>query len=177
MTTRALIPVLAVSTLLALAACSSDPIHSDARAALGPETPGIPRGPYHRAGQPCLVCHGGQGPATMVLSVAGTVYQHDNSLVPFANAIVKVADSAGHTARTGTNCVGNFFFQPADFNPVFPIWVAISYGGQDLTMNTPIFRQGSCANCHRDPRGVSSAGHVYYKLSSSGFQFPPSGCP
>lgn len=166
-----------VWALLASTACTIDPVHQDAVAALGREKPGVPRGPLHRAGQPCLTCHGGAGPASTVLSVAGTIYQQDNARVPFANALIKLTDSVGHHIETGTNCVGNFFLQPADFSPVYPMWVAVSYNHQDTNMNTPIFRTGACATCHRDPRGPTSPGHIYFQAAVLKFPFPPSGCP
>lgn len=178
MTRRSLFSAFVLAMLLAPAtACTIDPFHSDAVAALGPETRGVRRGPLHRPGQPCLTCHGGAGPAHFVMSVAGTVYQQDNGRVPFANALVKLTDSRGHHIVTGTNCAGNFFVQPAEFTPVYPMWVAVSYGGQDTNMNTPIFRWGSCGGCHVDPRGPSSPGHVFFQLSFNKYKFPPSGCP
>jgi hypothetical protein len=177
MKTRSLFSAIALAALLAPAACTIDPVHSEQVSALGPEQPGVPRGPLHRAGQPCLTCHGGDGPASMVFSVAGTVYEQDNARVPFANALVKLTDSAGHHVVTGTNCAGNFFLQPGDFTPSFPMWVAVSYAGQDANMNTPVFRDGSCAGCHVDPRGPSSPGHVYFQAASQNFHFPASGCP
>ena len=44
----------------ALAACV-DESHELQVQALGAEVPGVPMGPLHRPGQPCLVCHGDQG--------------------------------------------------------------------------------------------------------------------
>ena len=54
--------------------CSLDPVHDGQVSALGAEDSSIPVGEYHRAGQPCTVCHGGEGPAKEVFSVAGTIY-------------------------------------------------------------------------------------------------------
>ncbi len=51
-----------VAAALGAAASCSDPVHDSEVAALGGETD-IPQGEYHRAGQPCGVCHGQEGPA------------------------------------------------------------------------------------------------------------------
>ena len=58
----------------ALVGCFVDPVHDEQVAALGPEPAGESPGPLHRPGQPCLVCHGGLGPAHQSFSVAGTVF-------------------------------------------------------------------------------------------------------
>lgn len=159
-----------------LGACHPDPVHSDAVKAQGPEDPGIPTGPLHRAGQPCLVCHGTSGPASMEMSFAGTIYQDYKSRIPLEGAIVQVFDSAGHKASTATNCVGNFFIQKKQFDPVWPAWVQLQYAGQPVQMNSAIFRDGSCAHCHHDPPGQASAGHVYYAPQGLNMTFPPGGC-
>ena len=112
------------------AACHPDPVHSDAVSAQGPEDPGVPPGPLHRPGQPCLVCHADRGPASMVLSLAGTIYkQGGNARDPLPNAIVRVTDSKGRTVSTGTNCAGNFFIQKQQFDPAWPVWVQLEFGG------------------------------------------------
>ena len=56
------------------ARATSNPVHDNEVAALGPEDPSVPPGPDHRPGQPCLVCHGGSGPASAQFAVGGTVY-------------------------------------------------------------------------------------------------------
>jgi hypothetical protein len=169
-----------LSALLAaaalLGACHPDPVHSDKVAAQGPEDPGIPTGPLHRAGQPCLVCHGDAGPASMVMSFAGTLYQDSKSRKPLEGAIVQVFDSAGHKTATATNCMGNFFIQKRSFDPVWPAWVQVQYAGQPVQMNSPIFRDGSCADCHHDPPSRASAGHVYYAPQGVPMNFPAGGC-
>jgi len=160
-----------------LGACHPDPVHSDKVAAQGPEDPGIPTGPLHRPGQPCLVCHGDAGPASMVMSLAGTLYQEDKSRNPLEGAIVQVFDSAGHKTATATNCMGNFFIQKKSFDPVWPVWVQIKYGANlpAVPMSSAIFRDGSCANCHHDPTGRATAGHVYF-LPQGTMSFPKGGC-
>ena len=63
------------SLLLAAAAAprraTSTPCTTSAVNALGPEAADIPQGQYHRAGQPCVVCHGDEGPANKQFSIAG----------------------------------------------------------------------------------------------------------
>ena len=71
--TLARLPV-GLTLLATLAACDTDPVHSSAVDALGPEVAGVPKGPYHRAGQPCVTCHGGEGPASQQFVMAGTVF-------------------------------------------------------------------------------------------------------
>ncbi len=165
-------------TLLALpgllGACHPDPVHADAVKAAGPEDPGVPTGPLHRPGQRCLVCHGGNGPASMVMSFAGTIYKNGNKTQPLANAIVSIADSKGHIVKTGTNCAGNFFIQRTQFDPVWPAWVKVTFGGSTATMTTPMFRSGSCNGCHHDPAGQMSPGRVF--APSEVINYPPSGC-
>src|SRR6202020_2306636 len=95
---------------LALAgACDANPVHDNEVAALGPEPTGSP-GPDHRPGQPCLVCHGGSGPASLQFAVAGTVYQAQSGAAVGQNgAVVSLNDTNGVTATATTNSVGNFW--------------------------------------------------------------------
>ena len=85
------------------------------KAALGPEAPNVPKGPLHRAGQPCAVCHrdGGEDP-TFVF--AGTVYRDPVEKIAVADAKVVLTDAAGHTFMTTTNCVGNFYVKTSEFS-------------------------------------------------------------
>jgi len=146
--------------LLALLVACGDPVHDDAVAALGPETPGVEKGPLHRPGQPCVLCHsaaGGQQPFVL----AGTVYVSADSRTPIDGAQVKVIDSLNHELVTSTNCAGNFFIRQQDFSPTAPLWINMRRDAVLRVMNTPIYREGSCAGCHFDPQGPASAGHVY----------------
>ncbi len=59
-----LVAVAVLATLAVGGACGGDPVHDEEVAALGPEPGGGAPGPEHRPGQPCLVCHGGSGPAS-----------------------------------------------------------------------------------------------------------------
>jgi hypothetical protein len=158
----------------------ADPVHDDQVSKLGGEAPGVPEGPRHRPGQPCLVCHSGEGPGESEFAFAGTIYQADDSKVPLENAIVRLIDSKGTKHEVATNCVGNFFVMKTDFAPAFPVWVKIIYGHIGPTpverpMGSPIYRDGSCASCHQDPPGVQSVGHIGFAPAGSP-PLPPPGC-
>jgi hypothetical protein len=163
---------LAVACAL-LSGCG-DPVRSGAISSLGGEVSGVPKGPLHRPGQPCTVCHGGDGPASLAFSVAGTVYQSPTTAVPLVDAVVFLEDSAGRQYLTGTNCAGNFFVVEDDFQPEWPLFAKLIFGQLENPMSTPIYRDGSCASCHSNPASDSSLGQVYF--ASPGVQFPPSGC-
>ena len=162
------------SVALCVGACA-DPVSSDLVDGLGEEPSGIDTGPLHRPGQPCLPCHNGDGEGNLVFSMAGTVYKEPDSGDPLPNAIVHIADSAGNRYRTGTNCAGNFFVQADDFTPQYPAWAWIEFGGVLIAMNSPIFREGSCAGCHASDTSEVSAGRVYF--SEVPLDYPATGCP
>jgi hypothetical protein len=159
----------------ASAACSGDPVHDNEVSALGPEAPGVATGPLHRPGQPCLVCHGGSGPASTQFAVAGTVYQAQYGAgVPQNGASVTVVDANGSQASATTNAAGNFYVLQSQWAPTFPVHVpAVAYGADSAYMTTHIGRDGSCAICHSDPPGGDLVGHIYL---ASGFQ-PDGGFP
>jgi hypothetical protein len=148
--------------LAGLAAACSDPVRAQAIAALGDEAPGVRPGPLHRPGQPCLVCHGGeQGPT---FSVAGTVYARAESAVPVSRVTVELLDSEARSFKAITNCAGNFFVRPDEFLPHYPLWITVAAADHRLDMESPVFRDGSCASCHTDPKAPASAGHAYALL-------------
>jgi hypothetical protein len=140
--------------------CSFDPVHDEAIGDLGPEAPGVPRGPLHRAGQPCLVCHDG-GTAQPAMSAAGTVYRVRGDSTPLSGASVALTDANGSTFTAATNEVGTFFVTQATWQPTFPLTVAVSFEGVTATMTTIVGRDGSCAACHVDPPSRISAGLVF----------------
>jgi hypothetical protein len=169
--------------LLALPSCGlvqvedlvqPNPVHEAAVQALGPEQPGVPQGPYHRAGQPCTVCHSGQGPARTIFSLAGTVFS-----APFAasadagpsgvdQAAIGVVDDNGSEQSILTNCVGNFYVTPDVYSPAFPILVNVSKQGAGVVpMMGHIGRETSCAECHSDPPGTKSPGHIFLLAPAS----------
>lgn len=166
--------VLTLSAVLLLgAAC--DPVHDDAVAALGPEAPGVRRGPLHRPGQPCLLCHDGVTGDPQRFTVAGTVFETPGELVAAANASVALVDAKGSGTQLTTNAAGNFYATPSQYDPTFPIQVTVQGpGGQTVHMQTLIAGNGtvepngSCASCHFDPVGSNSPGHVCLALDDGG---------
>jgi hypothetical protein len=179
----------------ALAACGGfNPVHSDDVDALGPEKGNADQ--YHRAGQPCTICHGPDGPAKLQFTMAGTVFtglkpDSNGNFTGACGTQVLLVDSLGNTpvdpnsGRAGqavpVNCVGNFFTTSDGssgtlvFNPAFPVKVAIAtpgLGGAPLEMNAPINREPSCGKCHQDPPYLNSPGVVTAGAPAN----PPSFC-
>jgi hypothetical protein len=168
-------PAIVVATFALVAVrCDLDPVHDDAVADLGGEAPGIPPGPFHRPGQPCLVCHDGST-AKPAMSVAGTVYAVLGNGEPIPGATVLITAEDGATFLATTNAAGNFYVEQAAWQPVFPLRAAVAYGGLTSTMSTIIGRDGSCATCHVDPPSRISAGRVY--LAPSRSLLPEGGTP
>jgi hypothetical protein len=128
---------------------------------LGGEDPATPVGPLHRPGQPCLVCHGDDGPAESRFSLAGTVYQKQASATPLAGATVRFIDSTGAQYRVASNCAGNFYVGAANFAPAWPIWMKVEWKSLSQEMVSPSVREGSCGACHRDPATPATVGHIY----------------
>lgn len=155
-----LLSTLVLLAAVAVASCNEDPIHTAAVNALGPEVAGIPKGEYHRAGQPCVTCHGSEGPASTQFTVGGTIFFGPGSTDPpvgVANVTVTLEDDSQSQYTATTNCVGNFYIKPGDWpgHPQFPMAVTIQ--GQPQTalitqsMNSHVGRDGSCADCHQYP--------------------------
>ncbi|MDP9037441.1 MAG: hypothetical protein M3O50_21800 [Myxococcota bacterium] len=158
----------------ALPGACADPVHDDAVRALGAETQGVPPGPTHRAGQPCLTCHGGSGPAFRQLSIGGTVYAVLGSSAPALGAVVQIEDVDGRVARPTTNSAGNFFLTPDQFAPRYPLQMKIwsSSGNTSEQMQSLATRDGSCAGCHADSASPTSPGPVYLSATA-----PDGGAP
>jgi hypothetical protein len=148
----------ALLLLASLAACG-DPVKDAAAKELGPESPGVAEGPLHRPGQPCLVCH--DGARARAYSLAGTVYITPDSDHPAAGASVHLVDAGGRRLFAVANCAGNFFVEPEEFAPRYPLWVSLSVGSLEVAMDSPINGEGSCARCHGMAPGPASAGRVY----------------
>ena len=139
-----------------------DPVHQDAVDALGDEVDGIPRGPTHRAGQTCTVCHGGKGPGSPDISIGGTIYdtRYDgtSSLVALNGVTVTVTDAANTTKSAVSNSVGNFYFFTSDFDPKYPLHVTLTGSdGIKHDMKTRIGGDAGCARCHQ---GAGDQGHM-----------------
>lgn len=151
--------------LLSSAACFN-PVESDLSDSLGPEAPGVEESEFHRFGQPCLACHdrGGESPH---FSVAGTVFATQNEDIPVAGAKVILVDADGQRFEKTTNCAGNFFIEPDQFTPQYPMHVEIECPLPDgsvrrAVMGTRIGRDGSCAGCHdKGPPSPTSPGRVF----------------
>lgn len=154
-----------ILTASILAVACNDPVHDANVDALGGEAPGVPKGPYHRPGQPCLTCHGGEGPASFVMSFAGTVYAHLAGKAPAWNAIVRVVDANERTYETRTNQVGNFWIPAGRFEPIFPVSAALTLTVGSVTyprvMQTTMRLDGSCNGCHSGPPSAGSPGQLF----------------
>jgi hypothetical protein len=160
----------ALGAAMAFAGCV-DETHDLQVQALGSETPGVPRGPQHRPGQPCLVCHGGEGPASATFLMAGTVYAVQNGDAPAVGASVQIEDINGIFYTVTTNEVGNFYIRPADWSLTYPAQAQVTLGSSMQLMGTHINRDGSCADCHTLTPGPTSPGRVFAALA------PPDGGP
>lgn len=150
-----------VVALAGAAASACDPIHTEAVDALGGEAPGVRRGPLHRPGQPCITCHDGAIGDPNEFSVAGTIFVNADSLTPAVGATVTLTNADGTQHALRTNQAGNFYASPSQLALAFPVRVKVSYQGTDVEMSSTIGRDGSCADCHTDPAGPGSAGHIY----------------
>jgi len=162
-----MVRLVAVTALGALVlTCSLDPVHDEAMADLGGEAPGVPQGPLHRPGQPCLVCHDGSA-ASPAMSVGGTIYAVLGNQAPLAGASVVLTAEDGSMFTATTNAAGNFYVEQTRWQPVYPLRVSVGFGGLTAVMTTIIGRDGSCATCHVDPPSRISAGRVYLAPSAS----------
>ena len=156
--------VLLVPTVLAMAAsmaACADATHEQQVQALGGEAAGVAPGPEHRPGQPCLVCHGGEGPASSSFSVAGTVYAVFKESAPAVGAQVQIEDITGAVFRSPTNAAGNFYVTTSQWQPTYPTQMQVSLMAASNQMLTHVGRDGSCATCHQSSSGPSSPGPVY----------------
>jgi hypothetical protein len=153
--------------LLGLIAC--DPVHSNDIAALGGEAPGVSKGPMHRPGQPCTVCHDGAIGDPPAFSVAGTVFETPSSAQGADGVTVTMVDSSGSSHSATTNAAGNFYLTPQNWTPVYPILsVTVAAGDVGAIMHSQISWSGSCGWCHVKPAGPSSPGHVSLMLDDGG---------
>jgi hypothetical protein len=162
------LPMLAFGVMAIVLFDCVDATHDDQVQALGGEDPAVQRGPLHRPGQPCLVCHGGEGPASGTFSVAGTVYALAGQSAPAVGAQVLIEDVTGVAFVAPTNPAGNFYITANQWKPTFPLKVQITLGASTEPMNTFVGRDGSCATCHTGTHaGPTSAGAVYAASTES----------
>lgn len=150
--------------LAAAAACTTDPVAETAERALGDEDPGIGPRPEHRAGQPCTVCHEPGGAASSAFAIAGTVVWGPQNRVGVAGARVEILDARPGVTKPRvavTNCAGNFFLRKDEVQLAYPLVVrVVPPVGTTVTMQTPIYRERSCAGCHAAQAGPRSPGPV-----------------
>jgi hypothetical protein len=161
--------------LVALApGCGTDPTLGAVIDRLGPEQRGVPQGPEHRPGQPCVTCHHGSGPGEPEFSLAGTLYVDRDRALPLEGASIELIDAREQRRTATSNCAGNFYIEADDWQPQYPVWVEVRFGAISIAMETAIQREGACATCHSDPPGPGSAGHVY--LSEEPLDLPAGEC-
>jgi hypothetical protein len=168
--------LLGTALLIAIVMACSDPVRDRAIEALGPEAAGVRPGPLHRPGQPCVLCHSEEGNAEPFL-LAGTVYINADLLTPIDDVRVDFIDSSGRAFSTVTNCAGSFIVRPQEYSAAGPVWVSLQRDEVLREMETPIYRDGSCAGCHTDPLGPASAGHVFLIDDPEVEKAPISRCP
>jgi hypothetical protein len=163
-------PVL-FSAVFALAAGGcANPVQDAKIEALGEEIAGVDEGEFHRPGQPCTVCHDEYGGAP-VFSIAGTIFSipaiEGSKPRPVNNARVTLTDTTGNPRTVTTNCVGNFFLTPEQYDPQFPVHVVVEADLPDdggvlrKSMATDIGRERSCGGCHVGAPSTSSPGWVW----------------
>jgi hypothetical protein len=164
MMARSLTAIAMLLLVASAASCDTDPVHASAVAALPAETPGVPVGPLHRAGQACMTCHGGEGPASQTFAMAGTVFYGPGDNGVFAgvgNAQIVIEDDTQAQYTAATNCVGNFVVRPEDWpgHPQFPVIVRVVAQPQqtlfDVPMQSHVGRASSCASCHQFPTSAN----------------------
>src|SRR5580692_11473804 len=122
--------------MVLLAACVPDPTVSNAIDALGPEASGVRRGPLHRPGQPCLLCHDGALGDPPRFTVAGTVFQTTGARQAAASVTVNLVDVNGASVALSTNAAGNFYATPSQYAPTFPMRVSVASNGLTVQMET-----------------------------------------
>ncbi|MDB4992902.1 MAG: hypothetical protein JWM74_334 [Myxococcaceae bacterium] len=172
-----------------LIASCTDPVPDTRIEDLGPELGDTNE--FHRPGQPCVLCHNDNGPASSSpFSLAGTVYvRRTGKLEPAVGVEILLVDSndSSPTDSNGpvpifTNAVGNFRIPKSLWDPAFPIRTNIYCGanpgpvqcaapGTRRPMQSHIGREPDCAACHYDGVGangkrdsikaLSAVGHIY----------------
>jgi hypothetical protein len=176
--------LLALGALVAagIAGCGNRAV--DERIAALPDD-GMRPSEFHRAGQPCLLCHGEYGGDHPLMSVAGTIYAvpgvtDADKPLPVKGATVTLTDAFGDTFSADTNCAGNFFITADKWSPAFPLHAEVEYPvpGVDgstkrVVMATRIGRDGSCAGCHVGTPNQGSPGWVYCAAAQPDPPFPP----
>lgn len=166
--------------LSSLYGCLAESPEERLRAAQGEASDGDEE---HRPGQPCLACHGADyHPGDEVFVLAGTIYEtaDDADDSGLEGAEVAFVDALNREFTAATNRVGNFMIQvepdlgapwqrshgrlEIPWEPAFPLTVAVVYRGEDRSMESQIWRDGSCASCHRTAEpGVDHVAKVWHR--------------
>jgi hypothetical protein len=146
---------------ISLAAGCGDPVRDMLADSLGPEAAELRPGPEHRPGQPCLACHTDGGRAKPSFAIAGTTYREKGSTQVLGHVDVTLIDADGKTRRVRSNCAGNFYVMAGEIALREPFWVKLDFLGRTIDMESPVYREGSCAACHSEPAGPASAGAVF----------------
>jgi hypothetical protein len=152
---------LVVTALAWLAVGCKDPMLTERAESLGPDRGTYEIGPNHRAGFPCTWCHAKGSIAEPRFDLGGTVYSRADSDEALQGVRVRLFDRHGKEQTLESNQAGNFYFAEDELALEFPLWVKLEYGDEVTAMQTPIFRERSCAGCHLDPASPTSAGRVY----------------
>lgn len=167
-----LLPSLLSLCVLGGVACTLDPVHQDAVDALGgSEGPYPDETEFHRRGQPCVLCHGGKGPADTEFLLGGTVFwgkcddpkkKDDCNRAPVGNAHVRIRSAVGAVRCFTTNAAGNFYVKKSDWSDFkFPYLATVEKDGTVRVMGSHASREGSCAACHKSEASQSSPGQIY----------------
>lgn len=171
--TRSFAAASALAAAVALLPACGNPAVDSRIAALGGEAPNVKPSEFHRAGQPCALCHSAYGGDHPDISVGGTIFATPLQVageLPTAveGALVTLIDAEGLVKTLKTNCAGNFYVKREEWDPSFPLRVELSYPAPDgsgmkpaTPMSSRISRDGSCAGCHVGPRNQGSPGYVF----------------
>jgi hypothetical protein len=122
---------------------------------------GVPPGPLHRPGQPCLSCHDGSA-SSEVFSLAGTIFESSDSTKGASGVEVRIIDYIGRQTSVRTNEVGNFYVDGREFEPNWPVWIKVVRGMATLQMTSPVYREGSCSACHQGAGDPSHAEAIHF---------------
>jgi hypothetical protein len=164
---------LAAVLLSALSGCGN-PSYDVQIEGLPPDTGAVKPGGSHRAGQPCLLCHGPYKGAYPQLSVAGTVFTLPTTADQYVDAAADVESKAapGVTVtvydtnvssgrQIKSDASGNFMIKIQDnYTPLFPLGARMDcpQNGLQFTMISRISREGSCNGCHNLRKDQASPG-------------------
>jgi hypothetical protein len=154
-----------VLAITAFATSCTDPVKDHAIERLGPEQGGVPEGPLHRPGQPCVLCHSDGGPASdHKFAIAGTIYDTNAGAKGAQNVQVFMLDAVLADRIAITNEAGNFFIREEEWADLkFPFKTGVLRGTNGVKMVSTVNREGSCNFCHQPPSGDSrvSVGPIY----------------